>query len=97
MSSETTTAGGTGTGCPERLWCPIPAGSQGEAVGALSTDGAVGVPVHCREWDQLAFNDSFQLKRFCDSQILDLSGGHRGHVQAVKYGILPRGSRWICL
>jgi len=22
--------------------------------GALSTDGAVGVPVHCREWDQMA-------------------------------------------
>jgi len=24
--------------------------------GALSTDGAVGVSVHCREWDQMAFN-----------------------------------------
>ena len=30
--------------------------------GALSTDGAVGVSVHCREWDQMAFKASFQLK-----------------------------------
>ena len=29
--------------------------------GALSTDGAVGVPVHCREWDQMAFKGPFQL------------------------------------
>lgn len=29
--------------------------------GALSTYGAVGVPVHCRDWDQV---DPFQLKRF---------------------------------
>jgi len=29
--------------------------------GALSTDGAVGVPVHCRGWDPMAFKGSFQL------------------------------------
>ena len=28
--------------------------------GALSTDGAVGVPVHCREWDQMDFKGPFQ-------------------------------------
>jgi len=30
----------------------IPGDTQGQAGGALSTDGAVCVPVHCREWDQ---------------------------------------------
>ena len=36
------------TGCPEGQWCPVPTDPQGEAGRALSTDGAVGVPVHCR-------------------------------------------------
>jgi len=36
------------TGCLERQWCPIPADPEGRRDGALSTDGAVGVPVHCR-------------------------------------------------
>ena len=35
-----------------------------------SGDGAVGVPVHCREWERMAFNDPFHLKPFCDSIIL---------------------------
>ena len=43
------------TGCPKRWWCPIPAGTQGQAGGALSTDGAVGVSVHCRGLDLMAF------------------------------------------
>ena len=30
--------------------------------GAVSTDGAVGVPVQCRELDQVAFKGPFQLK-----------------------------------
>ena len=47
--------------------CPISGDSQGQAGGALSTDGAVGVPVHCREWDQMAFKGPFQLKPFYDS------------------------------
>ena len=29
--------------------------------GALSTDGAVGVPFHCRELDRMAFKGPFQL------------------------------------
>jgi len=35
-------------GCAERWWCPIPADTQGQGEGVLSTDGAVGVPVQCR-------------------------------------------------
>ena len=42
------------------MWCPIPADSQSRAGWALSTDGAVGVPVHCREWDLVAFKSPFQ-------------------------------------
>ena len=30
--------------------------------GALSTAGAVAVPVHCREWHQAAFGGPFQPK-----------------------------------
>jgi len=48
---------------------PIPADSQGQAGGALSTDGAVGVPVHCREWDLMAFRGPFQFKPFCDGSV----------------------------
>lgn len=33
----------------------------------LSADGAVGVPVHCRALDEMAFKNPFHLKRFCDS------------------------------
>lgn len=36
--------------------------AHGQAGGSLSTDGAVGVCVHCREWDQMAFKSPFQLK-----------------------------------
>jgi len=41
--------------------------SKGQAGGALSTDGAVGVPVHCKELDWMAFKNFFQPKPFCDS------------------------------
>ena len=34
--------------------------------GALSTDGAVGVPAHCRGLDQMAFKGPFQLEPFHD-------------------------------
>ena len=37
---------------------------------ALSTDGALGVPIHCGEWDQMAFNGPFQLRKFCAMLIL---------------------------
>ena len=35
--------------------------------GALSTDGAVSVPAHCREWEEMAFKSPLQSKPFCDS------------------------------
>jgi len=34
--------------------------------GAVSTAGAVAVPVHCREWHQAAFGGPFQLRPFED-------------------------------
>ena len=34
--------------------------------GALSTAGAVAVPVHCREWHQVASEGLFLLKPSCD-------------------------------
>ena len=47
-----------------------PADSKGEEICALvSPDGAVGIPVHCKELDQMAFKGFFQLQRFCDSMI----------------------------
>jgi len=57
----------TGTGCPERWWCQIPVDSQGQAGWALSTDGAVSVPAHCREWEEMAFKSPLQSKPFYDS------------------------------
>ena len=38
----------TGGEALAQRWSPIPADSQAQAGCALSTDGAVGVPVHCR-------------------------------------------------
>ena len=34
--------------------------------GAVSTAGAVAVPVHCREWHQAASEGPFQLRPFED-------------------------------
>ena len=45
---------------------PIHADTQGQGMGLWSLI-AVGVPVHCRQWDQMAFQASFQLKPFCGS------------------------------
>jgi len=36
-------------------WCPIPGDTQLGLDGALSTDGAVGLPAHCRGLEQMAF------------------------------------------
>jgi len=51
------------------MWCATEGKntSYGKMDGALSTGGAVGVPVHCREWDQMASKDPLQLT---DSMIL---------------------------
>ena len=40
--------------------------------GALSTAGAVAVPVHCREWHQAAFEGPFRLKLFYEIPNLPL-------------------------
>lgn len=36
--------------------------THGQTGGTVSTDGAVGVRVHCREWEQMAFKSPLQLK-----------------------------------
>lgn len=36
--------------------------------GLWAPDGAIGVPVYCRELDQMVFNEPFQLKGFHDSK-----------------------------
>ena len=35
--------------------------------GAVSSAGAVGVSVHCRQWEQMAFGGPFQLQPFYGS------------------------------
>jgi len=47
-------------------WCPS-LHTLGSGWRAVSTDGAVGVRVHCRQWDQMAFGGPFKLKCFYDS------------------------------
>ena len=42
--------------------------------GAVCTAGAVGVPVHCRQWEQAAFRGPFRLKQFWDSRSI-MQGG----------------------
>ena len=52
-------------GCPERWgWSLQTAQGRGWA---LSTDGAVGVPVHGRGWLLVAFGGLFQLKPFYEA------------------------------
>lgn len=34
-------------------------------MGLWARGGAVGVPVHCSEWDHVALSGPLQLKRFC--------------------------------
>jgi len=46
--------------------CPIPADTQGQAGGALSTGGAVGILFRAGEWDQMAVKGPCQLKPFYD-------------------------------
>lgn len=51
-------------------WDRVPHPCQGLAGGALSTGGAVGVPVHCRQWDYVRF--LFQVKGFYGPTVLHL-------------------------
>ena len=43
---------------------PHPCRQPRSGDGAVSTAGAVGVPVHCRQWEQTAFGGPFQLISF---------------------------------
>ena len=52
--------------------------------GALSTDGAMGIPVQCRGLDRMAFEGPSQLKQFSDSP---LPSG----TQLVPQPLLARG------
>jgi len=47
---------------PREVVVPIPADTQCQAGGALSSDGAVGVCAHCWDLDQTASKGPFQLK-----------------------------------
>jgi len=55
--------------------------------GALSTAGAVAVPVHCREWHQAAFGGPFHLKQ-CNNREVPSSPGVVLHGQDAQ-GQLP--------
>ena len=50
---------------PRKVGVPHPWRHSESGDGA--PDGAVGVPVHCMQWDEMAFKGPFQLKRFYDS------------------------------
>jgi len=47
---------------------PHPCRQPRSGDGAVSTDGAVGVSVHCRQWDYVTLKGPFQVKQFCDSK-----------------------------
>jgi len=49
---------------------PHPWGHPRSGDGAVSADGAVGVPVHCRQCEQMAFRGPFWLKQFYHSMRL---------------------------
>jgi len=49
---------------------PHPCRQPRSGDGAVSTAGAVGVPVHCGQWEQMAFGGPFQLQPFYGSMIL---------------------------
>jgi len=63
-SCSVSDAGRTQEVCPERWWCCIPGDTRGQAGRALSTDGAVGLPIQCTELDHMAFKGPFHLKWF---------------------------------
>ena len=52
-------------------WYPIPAGNQGQAGGALSSDGAVGVPAHRRGAGPHSLQ-RYIPTQFCDSDTISL-------------------------
>ena len=63
-----------GTGCPEKLWCPIPAGAQGQVEwGPGQTHLVDGSPAHGRDWHWMGFRVSSNpnhsvIKWFCPAK-----------------------------
>jgi len=49
---------------------PIPGQPKVWLDGLRAPDGAVGVPVHCTELDQMASKSPFQLKQLYDSMMV---------------------------
>ena len=48
--------GQAGRGCPEKLWCPIPGGTQGQGwMGPWAAELMGGSPAHGRGWDSMIF------------------------------------------
>ena len=68
--------------------------------GAVSSDGAVGVPVCCRQWDKMAFRGPFQLKHFYNCSCLLGSGSQvcqcttRNPKRCHILHFLPSGRVW---
>lgn len=58
-----------GTGCLEKWWMPLPGGSHGQAVWALSTWWSCGISMHCKGVGLDCFKCPFQLKQQYDSRI----------------------------
>ena len=52
--------------CPKRWWMPHPWRHPWSAW--MELWAPVGIPVHYRELEQMAFKGPFQLKPFCDSK-----------------------------
>jgi len=47
---------------PREVVVPHPCRQPRSGDGAVSSAGAVGVPVHCRQWEQAAFGGSLATK-----------------------------------
>jgi len=74
--------------CPEKLWCPIPGGTQGQVgCGPGQPDPVGGSPAHNRGLALGGLEGPFQPKPFCNSVIIFFSrisafcwaSLHRGH------------------
>ena len=59
-------------------------------MGLWAPDGAAGVPFHCRELDQMAFQGPFQLEPFYDSVISPSVENVRITVVEKKIGLFDQ-------
>lgn len=70
---------------------------RGQAGWAPSTDGAVGVPLHCREWDPMDFGSLVFLPTHSQAFLLcnsstDGRGSMKAHVLPLQFSISVRRS-----